>query len=363
MIPPAVGSVTVDDPHVVQGARDRFRLQAKFFFLTWPQCSTPKETVLDRLKALPNFSHALVAREDHKDQAGEHLHAFLALSKPWNIRNPGLLDALAGKHGNYQAAKDQTKVVKYCVKDGDYVSHGFDPAAFLSKRLEKKSTKTSLSSAVAVMIREQNANLDAIDDFAPQYVLANKRKCQEYISYQQEKRLALSKLPWTPIVLDSYTEDDATKEIAKWISENVKQPRDFKQPQLYIYSDGPNVGKTELILQLSKMLRVFNIPKTSYVDGYESNRFDLVVCDEFKAHFTIQFMNEFLQGSQMHLNQKGTGTVKSDNPPMIFLSNLSLEACYHKSCLTGPFEALLSRFTVVHVPRGHKIDVFHTLNQ
>lgn len=139
-------------------------------------------------------------------------------------------------------------------------------------------------------------------------------------------------------------------------------PRVFKQKQLYVWSDGPDVGKTHMVEQLASYCSIFHLPKSAFVDGYSSGLYDLVVCDEFKAQFTIQFLNEFLQGSNMHLNQKGTGTLKTDNPPMIFLSNCSLEDCYHKSNHTGQFRALLARFTVVEVPIGSKIDLFATWN-
>lgn len=149
-------------------------------------------------------------------------------------------------------------------------------------------------------------------------------------------------------------------EIASWVNKNLLKPRVFKQKQLFIWSDGPDVGKTNLVEQLSKHCSVFHLPKDKFVDGYQSDMFDLVVCDEFKAQFTIQFLNEFVQGSKMHLNQKGSGTLKTDNPPMIFLSNCSLSQCYHKSNETGQFKALISRFLEIEVPVGTKIDLFKT---
>lgn len=152
-------------------------------------------------------------------------------------------------------------------------------------------------------------------------------------------------------------------EIASWIQKNINAVRVFKQKQLFIWSDGPDVGKTNLVEQLAKHCSVFHVPKTAFVDGYQSDMFDLVVCDEFKAQFTIQFLNEFVQGSKMHLNQKGTGHLKKDNPPMIFLSNCSLSQCYHKSNETGQFKALASRFLEIEVPLGSKIDVFHTWSE
>lgn len=358
---PAVVAQPLAVSNNTQTARAQFRLQAKFFFITWPQCDTPKETVLERIKALPNYSHAVVSREDHKDDEGVHLHAFVALSSPNRRLGYDWLDALADKHGNYQAARVQKDVVKYVIKDGDYVFDGFDPVEFLQLAEKKKSTGPSLSLVIATKVREENASLDAIDDFAPAYVLSNKRKLQEYISYQQVKRAALNKLPWVPLDLSLFPDADFNYKIAKWVAENVKQPRDFKQKQLYIWSDGPNAGKTNLVIELTKYLNVFHVPKNGFICGYESNRFDLLVIDEFKSDFTIQFLNEFLQGSTMHLNQKGTSTIKSDNPPCIILANEHLSTIYHKKCTTGPFEALCSRLKIIKVPRGRKIDLWKTL--
>lgn len=359
--PPADVAEPVAEPTPIRAARAQFRLQAKFFFLTWPQCDTPKETVLERIKAIANYSHAVVCREDHHEDDGVHLHAFVALTKPWNLRNPHYLDALADKHGNYQAARDQLAVVKYVMKDGDYIFHGFDPVEFVQLREKKKSSKPSLTAEVAKKVREDQASLDAIDDFAPAFVLANKRKLQEYISYQKVKRAALAKQLWVPLDLSLFPDADFNFKIAKWITENIKQPREFKQKQLYIWSEGPNAGKTHLVNELTKYLNVYHVPKTRFVCGYESDRFDLLVIDEFKSDFTIQFLNEFLQGSTMHLDQKGSSTIKTDNPPCIILSNLELSAVYHKKCNTGPFNALCSRLKIIKVPNGKKIDLWKTL--
>ena len=38
---PPVGSALEDDPHFINATQGQFRLEAKFFFLTWPQCDTP----------------------------------------------------------------------------------------------------------------------------------------------------------------------------------------------------------------------------------------------------------------------------------------------------------------------------------
>lgn len=350
-------------PHATQ---DRFRLQAKNFFLTWPQCNTPKETVLDRIKLLPDYSHAVVCRENHADDLGVHLHAFISFTKQQNKVGTKWLDDLAGKHGDYKAARNVPASVQYVIKDGDIVFDGFDPVQYCLLKNKKKSPVAAFTNGkeparemAAEMIRD-GKTLFELDDAMPGWIMMNKRKAQEYIAFIAVKKARLSLKEWVPLDLDNYVEDWEL-EIVNWLNTNIKSPREFKQRQLYIWSDGPNTGKTTLVEQLEDYLSVFRLPKTPYVDGYMSGAFDLVVCDEFKSHFTIQFLNEFLQGSKMHLNQKGTGTVKSDNPPMIFLSNLPLAACYRNKCNTGPFAALESRFLQVQVPMGKKIDVFKTL--
>jgi len=205
--------------------------------------------------------------------------------------------------------------------------------------------------------------VDEIDTHEPGYVMLNKRKIEDYNAWQAVKRARRDRSAWPGVCLDRMDPDSATYKIAEWILDNIKteQPRPFKQKQLYIWSSGPNVGKTHLVNELEKYLVVYQLPKTKFVCGYESLKYDLVVCDEFNADFTITFLNEFVQGSKMHLNQKGGGAINIDNPPVIILSNKSPELAYHKAFAQGNLSTFLARFTVVEVRAGEKIDVFQTL--
>ena len=248
---------------------DRFRLQAKFFFLTWPQCDTEPRVVLDRLMALPTHDYSVVAREKHQD-GSNHLHCFLALTKPNRKTGYEWLDKLADSHGNYQAAKDNAYVVRYVVKGCNFVtSPNFDPASYLELASKKKSRASATpagqtkASTFAALIRDEDATLDQIDELDPGYVMTNKRKLEEYRAWQKVKRAALSKLPWPTLDLDSYPDADATFKIASWLAENIKQPREFKQKQLYIWSEAPDDGKTHLTRELAKYLTVYYPPRIS----------------------------------------------------------------------------------------------------
>jgi len=350
--------------------RDRFRIQGKYFFLTWPQCSTPKETVLTRLSYCASFDYAVVCREDHKDATGEHLHAFVAWQRQQNKKGYKWIDDLADSHGNYQTAKNNTKVIKYVIKHGDYVSSpGFDPVEWLRQAEQKKTTSTATptgktTAKITNLIRDEGFDIWQLDEIHPGFVFHNKRKIQEYSEMQALKKIRLSLQPYPKLNLDDYpSADDPTYIIAKWLIENVRLPtrRPLKTKQLYIWSRAPDCGKSHLVQELSKYLSIYNMPRSDYMDGYESNKYDLVVCDEFRTDHTIQFLNEFVQGSTMHLNQKFGGHVKTDNPPMIFLANMQLEDIFWKKSRTDPFRALVSRFLIIEIPEKYKIDVFKQL--
>lgn len=64
----------------------------------------------------------LVAREQHTD-GHWHLHAYLKLSKKINTVDPHIFDfededTEQMYHGNYQGARSDIDVIKYCVKEG-----------------------------------------------------------------------------------------------------------------------------------------------------------------------------------------------------------------------------------------------------
>jgi len=107
----------------------KFRLAGKCFFLTWPKNDSVGQVVLDRIVLYwsDKLSFAVVAEELHKD-GDRHLHAIIGFKTRADLKdaNP-LLDSFTGKHGNYQAAKSATKVLRYVCKDGHYVTFGEVP--------------------------------------------------------------------------------------------------------------------------------------------------------------------------------------------------------------------------------------------
>lgn len=103
----------------------RFRLAVKTLFLTYPKCPIPKEEALEILKAKAferdlRIVEYIVAQEKHED-GSDHLHVFLKLDRVFNCKDSEFWD-LNNYHGNYQGCRSPAAVMKYCVKEGDFLT-------------------------------------------------------------------------------------------------------------------------------------------------------------------------------------------------------------------------------------------------
>jgi len=123
----------------------KFRLRGKNLFLTYPKCDLPPDLALSFLQMVVSQSGMksyIVARELHKD-GSSHLHCFLVLEEPFDTTSPNAFD-LPGEngvvfHGNYQVARDQGKVAKYCTKENCYLTNLTQEA--LTKLQTKRNSK------------------------------------------------------------------------------------------------------------------------------------------------------------------------------------------------------------------------------
>lgn len=152
-----------------------FRLQAKKLFLTYPQCSIPKEEALVLIKDILQRwdpTYIVVSHEHHADGA-DHLHAFALLGRKCDLGRVDCLD-IGGHHGNYQVARSIVSVRNYVIKDGDYVEFGelntgggTDRDAAWAQLIEQSSSKAEfLAKAVSTFTRDAVLNLDKLEYFA-----------------------------------------------------------------------------------------------------------------------------------------------------------------------------------------------------
>lgn len=341
-------STSVSTPSTRSGVT-RFRLQAKNFFLTFPQTTTTKEQALHRISSLsPAPKAAIVAQEKHAD-GHLHLHVLLSFEEKLRISDTSRFDSICGKHGNYQAVRSMKRSIAYLYKEDPSPSTFGDPES-----ITRPST-TSKATTFAQMI-DAGSSLQECRTEDPGYFLLNKRKIEEYHSFVAMKRLALSKTRLTsPLIYAPLTAlHEQTMDITDWLNGNLFHPRTFKQPQLFIHGP-PNSLKSSLINKLSGYLSIYDIPLAEdFFDFYNDEDYDLVVIDEFKGQKTLTWLNRFLDGSILNIRKKGSQFVKMKNLPVILLSNFSPFDCYQKH--DASFDGFLARLKIISLDSPIDLD-------
>lgn len=92
-----------------------FRIQAKSFFLTYPQCNQTKQALKDFLDTKGRITYYLIGQETHQD-GGYHLHALVTYEKKINVRSANYFD-FNGSHPNTQAARNIPALKNYITKE------------------------------------------------------------------------------------------------------------------------------------------------------------------------------------------------------------------------------------------------------
>ncbi|ACP41023.1 replication associated protein Rep [Cotton leaf curl Gezira virus] len=110
---------------------NKFRINSKNYFLTYPKCSLTKEEALSQLQNLQtptNKKFIKICRELHEN--GEpHLHVLIQFEGKFNCKNQRFFDLVSPNrsahfHPNIQGAKSSSDVKSYIDKDGDTLEWG-----------------------------------------------------------------------------------------------------------------------------------------------------------------------------------------------------------------------------------------------
>jgi len=287
-----------------------FRLNAKQFFLTFPQCEVSKQTVAERLefKFAGELACYAIAAEHHEPTAedpvgGPHLHILLHLTEKKNFKDPKCFDFLTESHGNYQAQKGSlAQAAVYLTKEDT------EPLCFNIDLEAAKAKKSSKFDTIAQLVRE-GKTFEELEDEHPGFVLNHKRKLDEYIEYHDKKRAkkVVRPLPHELIV------NDVTIEIGT--------PRPYRQLQYYVCGP-PGTGKTSLITRLVEAgFRGYPIPYNGHWEEWSDDEYDFAYADEFNSQVKITEMNQFLTGEIMPLNCRYRNKKKLKNVPTFIISN------------------------------------------
>jgi len=92
-----------------------FRIQAKSFFLTYPQCEASKEDLFALLGTKGVIVHATIGQETHED-GNHHLHALVTYERKINVKRNDFFD-LESYHPNVQACRNVIATKTYIKKE------------------------------------------------------------------------------------------------------------------------------------------------------------------------------------------------------------------------------------------------------
>jgi len=211
-----------------------FRLDAKSIFLTIPQISSSNnEEANDIQKTAYNrvmehfkdkLDYLIVSLESHKD-GGYHLHILIVLLKRFTTTKMDYFDFIADKHPNVQSARNVRDVIKYVIKDGNFLSYNIDPKDYLMEVNQKvKVASKGVFYEVAEAIKK-GENIAQLNERFSGVFLKNSKQIMEYIKLMKQIK-----------------NDEISKEYYENIYKNVVW-NSFQETILNIISSPPNARK------------------------------------------------------------------------------------------------------------------------
>ena len=105
-----------------------FRLNAKGFFLTYPQQKGIDEHIIkEELTKIVGDVHSLIIGKEKGDsiEGYDHFHVILETKTKKNYKDPRCFD-IRTVHGKYETLKNKKKALKYVSKEGNVLSEGID---------------------------------------------------------------------------------------------------------------------------------------------------------------------------------------------------------------------------------------------
>lgn len=257
-----------------------FNFNAKQLFLTYPQCSLSKESVLEALNQVAAVQDFTISEEVHKD-GSPHVHAVVKFATRYHTKNSRAFD-ISNHHPNLKTLKtsaDFKRSTAYCKKDGNYITNVVEKLS-PNQQLAEDLLKFGLTREV---VRSH-----------PQILFKNFNSIRSWINFMQPKQsFSLSKR---------------------------------KQRHIWLY--GPsNTGKTTWLRAIRESFEAYELPVNNDFSHIQPS-IEVLFTDEFRGFLTVQDLNRVCDGDTF-VNTKG-GSLYLPAITVIVVSNFSPSDVYSK---------------------------------
>lgn len=281
----------------------KFRLDGKAFFLTYPKCDLTRERALELLKAKlvsHNIVHYCIAQEKHED-GSPHLHCLIILEKKKSVHGDKYFD-LEQYHGNYQTARNRVKVFDYITKA--------DPTVLTNMDAESLRIKSASRELIGKRILAGEEPKDLVEEY-PNLLFGFKR-LQEDLKAYQEAKVEYQPLPtflpngWQLLI----------------------QPLSgAKKRHFWIWSSGPNKGKTTWAKDMEAKYGAY-IKSCDFTYWNVTGKEQLIILDDYNmAGLRYHALNQLCDG--VFEARVFMGGVRRLRPQLVvILSNQSIRDLY-----------------------------------
>lgn len=300
-----------------------FRIAAKKFFITYPQCPVTKDELKTHLNSFGGgLSNYCICTEKHQD-GSPHLHALVSFNDKIDVRSPHYFD-LTNQNQNYhpsiEPVRNWSASLRYVMKDGDYISGGSDEDFWLS--VEQSTSVT---------------------DFMGKWL---RRKPKEYwLNYDKlysaaEKHFIRHDVgQYTPVFAkDSFILPQA---ITDWYNSNLANS-EVHRPKSLVLIGASRTGKTEWARSLGSHCYFgaeWNLD--SYFAQADYFVFDDVPWERFKFNWKswLGCQRDFTVTDKYKSKRRVSGgkptifLCNRDNDPALFLSQSEKEWYFENVCI------------------------------
>lgn len=298
-----------------------YRFCGKSILLTYPQCDRSKDWLMMHLQEI-GMNLIVVSREKHTETDGYHLHAYGEWPEKKDFRDARTKFDFDGFHPNIGEDKSKGKksaksskhdMIKYVVKDGDYIEYNIDVKEYLKAVKDKRA-----------------------------YI------CKDLI---EGKLTAVQAVQKDPKLLLQFT--NLVKNISLYKTMEKAETFAGRRDCYWIWGDS-RIGKSYAV---RKLFPNFYLKENNkWWDGYVGQ--DVVLIDDIDSDFLRHYLKIWADNYTFTGETKG-GTVTVTNSLLFVTSNYAISELFMEPKIASAIE---KRFNVIYA-NDYKVGGYFDINR